>query len=438
LIYPSGRAILAAASLAPLALLIGVLAPAYWFAGLALLGCLIFLLALDAGLGAAPGDAALRIEAPASAGVGSAVELQAAVRFARSPPDRCQIAIDRHYLLDAPEGVVREVDVGRDGTGTARFALRTPRRGRAVIDWAWVRWQGPLGLVWKQRKLAAEAHILIVPDVRAVRERSAQLLHRDAMHGLVAQLQLGEGAEFEALSEFQQGMDRRSIDWKQSARHTQLLAKEYRTERNNNIILALDSGRTMCEPIAGLPRIDRAVSAALLSAFVALKDGDRVSLFSFDSHPRISTKPASGPRSFALLQQVAAQIDYSERETNYTLALATLATGLNRRSLVVVFTDFADTVSAELMLQAVGTLLTRHLVLFILFRDEELGAFTSAEPAEPEDVTRAVTAAALLRQRRLVVGRLKRLGVHVVEARHDEAGPALVNAYVQMKRRNLL
>jgi uncharacterized protein (DUF58 family) len=56
----------------------------------------------------------------------------------------------------------------------------------------------------------------------------------------------------------------------------------------------------------------------------------------------------------------------------------------------------------------------------------------------PEDVTRAVTAAALLRQRRLVVNRLKRLGVHVVEAAHDSAGPALVNAYVDLKRRNLL
>jgi uncharacterized protein (DUF58 family) len=258
------------------------------------------------------------------------------------------------------------------------------------------------------------------------------------MHGLVAQLQLGEGAEFEALAEFRQGMDKRAIDWKQSARHTTLLSREYRTERNNNIVIAVDSGRTMSEPIAGIARVDRAVSAALLTAFVALKDGDRVSLFGFDSHPRVSTKPVSGGRAFALLQRVAGAIDYSERETNYTLGLSTLATGLTRRSLIVIFTEFADTISAELMLGAVGSLLRRHLVLFILFRDEELEAFTDAEPQVPEDVTRAVTAAALLRQRRLVVNRLQRLGVHVVEARHDMAGPALVNAYVDLKRRNLL
>jgi uncharacterized protein (DUF58 family) len=438
LIYPSRRAILAAGGLALPALLVGVLAPAWWTAGLAALGALILLLVLDAGLGAGKNDAELYFEGPPTAGVGAEFDLEVSVRFLRAPPQTCEVAIDRHYLLDAPEGLQREIVVGQGGRGAARIKLRSVRRGEAVLEHVWLRWRGPLGLVWKQKQLRLGEAVLIVPDIAAVRARSAQLLHRDMMHGLVAQMQLGEGAEFEALAEFQQGMDRRAIDWKQSARHTQLLAKEYRTERNNNIIVALDSGRTMCEPLAGLPKIDRAVSAALLTAFVALKDGDRVSLFSFDSHPRVSTKPASGPRSFALLQRVAAGIEYSDRETNYTLALATLATGLHRRSLIVFFTDFADTVSAELMLGAMGALLQRHLVLFILFRDEELDAFTAAAPDKPEDVTRAVTAATLLRERRLVVTRLRRLGVHVIETPHDEAGPALVAAYVDLKRRNLL
>ena len=116
------------------------------------------------------------------------------------------------------------------------------------------------------------------------------MLNRDAMYGIKAQLQVGEGAEFEALADYRQGMDRRAIDWKQSARHTALIAKEYRTERNNNIVMALDAGRAMCEPLGGVPRIDRAVSAALLTAFVALKDGDRVGLFAFDSQPRAASQ----------------------------------------------------------------------------------------------------------------------------------------------------
>jgi uncharacterized protein (DUF58 family) len=202
--------------------------------------------------------------------------------------------------------------------------------------------------------------------------------------------------------------------------------------------MALDAGRVMSEPFAGQPRIDRAVAAALLTAYVALKDGDRVGFFAFDSRPRASSKPIGGERAFSTLQRVAAGIDYSANETNYTLGISTLAAGLNRRSLIVIFTEFADTISAELMMGAVGTLLERHLVLFVVLRDEELEAFAAAEPLAPEDVSRAVAAAGLLQERRLVLTRLRHLGVHVLEASAAETGPALVNSYLGFKRRGML
>ena len=320
----------------------------------------------------------------------------------------------------------------------ASFALTPERRGTADFAHLWLRWRGALGLIWKQKQVPLGQAIVITPDIRPVRQKSAQLLYRDAQHGIVAQLQVGEGSEFEALTEYKAGMDRRSIDWKQSARHTALIAKEYRTERNNTIVLAIDSGRAMGDPIAGVPRVDRAISAALLTAFVALKEGDRVGWFGFDSRPRVATNPVAGGRSFALLQQVAAQIDYSPNETNYTLALSTLAGRLNRRSLIVIFTDFPDTTSAELMLAALGPLLSRHLVLFVSMHDEELEALAAAEPDAPGDVVRAVTAASLLRERSLVLTKLRRLGAHVIETEHETAGPAIVESYLRMKRRNIL
>ena len=176
----------------------------------------------------------------------------------------------------------------------------------------------------------------------------------------------------------------------------------------------------------------------LLTAFVALRDGDRVGLFAFDSKPRASSNPISGPRAFPMLQRIAAQIDYSQAETNHALAMATLASSLNRRSLVIVFTEFPDTISAERMLQAAGPLLKRHLLLFVVLKDEELETYTAREPAEPEDISRAVMASGLLRERALVLTRLRHMGVQVIEAAPDAAGPALVAAYLDLKRRDAL
>ena len=437
MIYPTRLMGLPAAAVAPLALMIGLFLPAYWTAGLAVLALIAALAVVDGFAGARLAASDVTCEGPRAVGVGETFMILIEARFRDGLPQAAQVALGVTGPATAPSGWRSDARVGLHGASAA-IALHPQRRGAARLENVWVRWRGALGLVWKQRQLGLDQTILITPDIRPVREKGAQLLNRDAVHGIKAQLQVGEGAEFEALTDYRPGMDRRSIDWKTSARHTKLIAREYRTERNNHIIMALDSGRAMSEPIDGVPRVDRAVSAALLTAFVALKDGDRVGFFAFDSRPRAASSPISGERAFALLQQVAAGIDYSANETNYTLALATLAGELNRRSLIVVFTEFADTISAELMLNAVGTLLKRHLVLFVVLRDEELEAFVAAEPTAPEDVSRAVTAAALLRERRLVLTRLRHLGVHVIEAVAAEAGPALVNAYLDFKRRSLI
>jgi uncharacterized protein (DUF58 family) len=437
LIYPTRRTILAAAAVGPVALVVGLFAPAYWTGGLALLALLVALCLVDILAGTPVRSAEVECGGPRAAGVGESFGVTIRARFGRRAPRGIEFALGVSGPVSAPLGLLAKAqDDG--GLPSAAIVLKADRRGTARLDCVWIRWAGPLGLVWKQRQLAVGQVIAVTPDIRALGNKGIEMVNREAMFGIKAQLQVGEGAEFEALADYRQGMDRRAIDWKTSARHTMLIAKEYRTERNNNIVMAVDSGRAMCEPLGGVPRVDRAVSAALLAAFVALKDGDRVGLFAFDSRPRAASQPISGARAFSLLQRVAAGIDYSQSETNYTLALATLASELSRRSLVIVFTEFADTTSAELMMNAVGTLLKRHVVLFVVLKDEELEGLAAAEPIESDDIGRAVTAASLLRERRLVITRLRHLGAHVLEAASAEAGPALVNAYLDFKRRALI
>ena len=237
-----------------------------------------------------------------------------------------------------------------------------------------------------------------------------QTFLRDSQFGLVARRIRGEGTQFEALSEYQAGMDRRRIDWKASARHTALYARENESERDNQIVFAIDCGQTMCEPVGGLPRIDRAVSAALTSAYVALKGGDRVALFGFASHPQLFTPFVSDTRAFNRLQTAAAELDYVPNEPNFTLALATLSAKLKRRSLIVLFSDFADPTSAQLMLESVERLVRHHLVIFVTMVDEELAELTKTEPESITDIAVAVGADALARQRTLVLSQTASTG----------------------------
>ncbi len=437
MIYPSVRAVLLAALGAPLALLVGGLAPGLWLIALAWIVLVAGLCLADAGLGADRRRLEVEVRHPAVLPVGGAGEAQVTVRFKRgAAPSRLQLALEANERLSVAPDQVAVAMEGR--AGAASVELRPIRRGAGMLKRVWVRWPGPLGLVVKQRAETLDRPILLTPNLPAVKEEAVRLFARDAQFGVKSQLETGEGSEFHALRDFQVGMDRRTVDWRRSARHGALLAKEFRTERNHNVIIAIDTGRLMCQPLLGLTRLDRALNAALLLAFVSLKIGDRVGLFSFDSRPRLSTGAVAGPASFPLLQRQAGQLDYTTEETNFTLGLTTLQGQLERRSLIVVFTDFADSTSAELMIENLGRLVSRHLVLFVVFRDEELDALVRTQPEGADDVSRAVIAQTLLKEREVVVQRLRRLGAQIVDAPVDRLGTAILNSYLELKRKELL
>lgn len=430
MIYPTRRAVILCAAGVPLALIFGVLVPQAWFAGMIWALFVVSLVALDTLTGTPAPD--VRLGAPAHSGVGAEVPVEVRLQQ-RGRPRAVEVAIGTSPLLEG----ARSATIAADQS-SAHFALTATRRGTAGIERVWLRWTGALGLAWRQASEAFDARIRIVPDVRPVRSAGPRLVQRDALFGLIAQLRPGEGAEFESLTDYRPGMDRRAIDWKQSARHHDLLVKQFRTERNNNIVFAIDTGRAMCEPLAGVPRVDRAVTSALLAAYVALKSGDRVKLFGFAARPQMTSGSIAGMGGFATLQRLAADLDYRLEETNFTLGLATLAAQLDRRSLIVVFTEFTDSTGVDLMLRSVGPLMERHLVLFVVLRDVELDELVDAAPETPGDVVRAVAAASLIRERRIVATRLRRRGVHVIETSHDCAGIDLVDRYLEIKRRNLL
>ena len=436
MIYPTRLAVIATVAGAPIALAVAATMPGRWFLALAWPLAILLLCVIDALRGF--GSARANIDFPLHAYVGETRDCAVSVSVAcPSLPRAAHVALHGSPLVSAEDDGRAQIPLER-GRGAVYLPIEMLRRGLARFDRLWVRWTGPLGLTWQQGNIALDRTFPILPDLRPVHDRGAQIINRYALEGLIAQMTRGEGSDFDALVEYRPGMDRRSIDWKQSGRHVKLLSKQYRTERNNQIVFAIDSGRQMSEPVAGLPRVDRAVSAALLTGWIALKLGDRVALNAFDSKPRLASGLVSGSGAFGELERVAAQIDYSGDETNYTFALTTLAARLTRRSMIILFTEFTDAISAEFLVRAVRRLVETHLLLVIVLRDEELETIAARYPEDADDVTRAITASALLKERRVAITALQHLGVHVIESEYDKVSERLVAGYHDLKRRNLL
>jgi uncharacterized protein (DUF58 family) len=279
----------------------------------------------------------------------------------------------------------------------------------------------------------------VVPNVGAVRAIALRTFsNREYMNGMKVERYIGDGSEFESLREYVPGLDHRAIDWKSSARHLKLLCQEFRAERNHQVVLAIDSGQLMSESLDGVPRLDHAINAGLLLGWFCLKTGDRVGVVGFDDRIRTWADPLGGVHNFPRLQRLTADIAYRRVETNYTLALAELTARLRRRSLIVLITDFLDTVTAELMVENVLRLARKHLVLFVALRDPGVESRALAAPRSSMTLQQAVVADDFVRERQVVIERLKRAGVHCIDVAPAQFSVQLLNRYLDIKRRELI
>lgn len=431
-LVPTARAAWLIAALAPLAIVIAATAPALWLMAPAAALVLAGLVIVDGLLAGTCRE--WMVQPPADTEVGQATKISAFARFSRPVWGEIEAAMEFDPRLHPTGRANLHLLAEEDGDFySGQVDVHPVRRGTAVISRIWLRWTGPLGLGARQQSKLADQEIRIWPDLSPVRSRELQAFMRDSQTGLIARRIRGEGTQFEALSEYEPGMDRRRIDWKASARHNHLYARENESERDNQIVFAFDCGQAMCEPVDGMPRIDRAVSAALTCSYIALKGGDRVSLFGFAQRPQMMTPFISDTRAFYRLQSSAAALDYSATEPNFTLALATLTSKLKRRSLIVLFSDFTDPTAAELMVESIGRLVTKHVVLFVTISDSELETFIAEEPGDIATMARSVTADTLAHQREIVLQRLRRMGVDVIEAPWDQIGYQLIDRYLVIK-----
>jgi len=437
MIRPTARAVVVFAAGIPVALLIVVLLPDLWWITFDYGALALVVIATDALLAFSPRQLNVKTSLPDRLYIGehgaigvtiAATRYQRAVRF--------EVLAEQRGDLEAAEIALVELERGQP----ARVALKLVplRRGRVHVAQIWLRWRGPLGLVEHVRRVAVERTIDVLPNVRGVHGVALQFYAQEAIYGIKSQHEKGEGAEFESLREYSPGLDSRFIDWKHSARHRKLLCKEFRTERNHHVIMAFDTGYLMLETVDGITRLDHAINAGLLLAWVSLQSGDLVGSYGFDAAVRHYLAPIRGVAGFARIQRATGELDYHHQETNFTLGLAELNVRLKRRALVILFTDFVDTVTAELMIESMQRVANRHVVIFVTQRGSVLQRAVDAPPERFEDVAQAVIAHDFLRERSIVFERLERLGVHCLDVPSRGLSVALINRYLLVKQRGLI
>jgi uncharacterized protein (DUF58 family) len=412
--------------------------PAITFAGL--LGAFVVLVAVDAAMAgntrrvqfSRSGDTAARLGEQAETvlqveNVGRR-RLSGVVRDAWPPSAQAE---PRIHTVNLPAGQRLQVV-------TTMCPVRRGDQDAALVT---VRAIGPLGLAGRQSSHQVPWRVRILPPFLSRKHLPSRLAKLRELEGNTPVLIRGQGTEFDSLREYVIGDDVRSIDWRASARRADVVVRTWRPERDQRVVIVLDTGRTSAgrvgvDPTAkdpsGWPRLDWSMDAALLLAALASRAGDHVDFLAHDRVSRAAVFNASRTELLAHLVEAMAPIEPALVESDARAMVAAVQRRVRRRALVVLLTDLNASSLDEGLMAVLPQLSAKHEVLLAAVADPRVDVLAAGR-SDAAQVYDAAAAERARNERREIASRLRRNGVGVVDAPPEELAPALADHYLAMK-----
>jgi uncharacterized protein (DUF58 family) len=306
------------------------------------------------------------------------------------------------------------------------------RRGRRDAAGLTIRALGPLGLAGRQRTVAAPWSVRVLPAFASRRILPDKLARLRELDGSVVAAIRGQGSEFDSLRSYVDGDDARSIDWRASARRSEVVVRTWRPERDRQVMLVLDTGRTSAGRVGGAPRLEASLDATLLLAALARRAGDRVGLLAHDQRVRARVEMTRQGEVLPSIMRATADLEPVLVETDVEAIGAALLRRLRRRSLVVWFTALPTGGASTTFVPTLVSIARRHTVLLAAVSDPRLDELAD----ERSDAAAAYAAAAAetaRAQQRRTASTLRRLGAIVVSGPPDTFASTVADAYLDLK-----
>ena len=321
----------------------------------------------------------------------------------------------------------------------ATYTLSPLARGDYDFGDLFVRVRGRLGMIQRQRQIQASQRVKVYPNMK-----EAQRFNLLARRGRLQQVGIrkarlqGAGREFESLRDYQPDDELRRIDWKATARRGDLVSRQYEVEKSQNVMLVLDVGRTMLAEVEGIQKIDYAINAALMLAYVAADTDDNVGLLVFADTVQTYLPPKKGRAQLHAILEALHNIQASLVEPDYLQALTFLQTRFRKRSLMVCFTDLWDPDSSHMTIAELARLQPRHMIAAVTLLDTKLKDAAEQEPATVTAVYKKAVAMQVLQDRQRALSALTQRGILVVDSPAEKLSADLVNKYLEVKERSKL
>lgn len=187
-------------------------------------------------------------------------------------------------LLELRQGSSAQIETIPAGAKTSLEYTVAGMRGLARWENLSVTVTDTLGLFVERIELPCESELLIVPtferlDGILIRPRRTRIFS-----GQIKARLGGTGIEFFGVREYYPGDERRSINWKATARKDRLIVNEFEQERVADVIILLDARERSDIVIGNVGLFEHSVRAALAVAHYFTAQGNRVGLLIYGKY----------------------------------------------------------------------------------------------------------------------------------------------------------
>jgi len=324
-----------------------------------------------------------------------------------------------------------------------RYSLLPIRRGSYQFGSFFVRYKSVLGLFWRQIRCGQKQSFKVYPDLQALNDLAVRLRSSSAL-GELRQNKRGQGTDFSGLKEYAVGDDSRRIDWKATARREKPIVRSYDIEQEQRLLVLVDAGRMMISDLEGLTRFDHALNAALSLVLAGLAQNDQVGLGIFADKPLLYLSPRRGKSYLQKILDGVFAVNPVMVEPDYAGMLSYFGALQKGRALIVVLTDLTDPTGTQALSAGLMSLRKRHLPFCVTLNDRQLLKTSQYRLDGREDALAArhiferAVAVDVLAQRELALNLLQRQGCLVLDKPPQELSAAIVERYLDIKRRALI
>jgi len=316
---------------------------------------------------------------------------------------------------------------------TVSYQVLPIERGEASLPGFIARVDSPWQL-WQHRiYLASKTEVKIYPNFSPI-SQIAQLGIEQHVRKLGVHLaqRRGDGMEFKQLREFVEGDALRQIDWKTTARYRRPISREYQDERNQDVFFLLDCGRRLRHKDGDLSHFDHALNAILLTAYIAIHQGDSAGFCSFAGAERW-LNPVQGHRGVTELLSVLYDLQSSVENSDFLQVAEDFIKRHRRRSLVIIVSN-VRVEDREDLLKAMQLLSKHHVVLVTSMRERLMDEILNKPVATFQDALQYSATHMLLTERTRLMQNLNSHGVVAIDTLPEMLHVHLVNQYFKLKR----